>query len=173
MGSTRECIEEFKINLLSKVHDEIREELNKMAQCWEDHASTWRQKMETWKTKMNTRDGRANDDTASQPAKIMEVVTDQQVPVESMELYDEINGAPIFDVYDEGKNYDVYHDVVPIFDTYDDEDLAVLGCSSFASSPRNNKVFKEPIDLSHDEALLAQFWICNVACWGQKRTRRS
>ncbi|WZZ36400.1 hypothetical protein YC2023_019801 [Brassica napus] len=69
MGSTRECIEEFKINLLSKMHDEIREELNKIAQYWEDHTSTWRQKMETWKTKMNTRDGRANGDTASQPAK--------------------------------------------------------------------------------------------------------
>ncbi|KAG5409879.1 hypothetical protein IGI04_006198 [Brassica rapa subsp. trilocularis] len=69
MGSTREGIEEFKINLLNKMHDEIREELNKMAQYWKDHASTWRQKMETWKTKMNTRDGRANGDTASQPAK--------------------------------------------------------------------------------------------------------
>lgn len=29
-----------------------------------------------------------------------------------------------------------------------DEHLAVLGCSSFASSPRNNKLFKEPIDVS-------------------------
>ncbi|KAG2282392.1 hypothetical protein Bca52824_053612 [Brassica carinata] len=100
MGSTRECIEEFKINLLSKMHDEIREELNKIAQYWEDHASTWRQKMETWKTNMNTRDGRANGDTASQPAKtemrtrvkrstqpakhIVKVATDKQIHEKSI-----------------------------------------------------------------------------------------
>ncbi|KAF3535424.1 hypothetical protein F2Q69_00020083 [Brassica cretica] len=44
-----------------------------------------------------------------------------------------------------------------------DKDLAVQGCSCFASSPRNNELFKEPIDVSHDEALIAQFWIWNVA----------
>ncbi|CAN6828565.1 unnamed protein product, partial [Brassica oleracea] len=44
-----------------------------------------------------------------------------------------------------------------------DEGLAVLGCSSFASSSRNNELFKETIDVSNDEALIAQFWISNVA----------
>ncbi|CAF2138598.1 BnaA02g12830D [Brassica napus] len=37
-----------------------------------------------------------------------------------------------------------------------DKDLAVQGCSCFASSPRNNELFKESIDVSHDEALIAQ-----------------
>ncbi|KAG5409608.1 hypothetical protein IGI04_005927 [Brassica rapa subsp. trilocularis] len=36
-----------------------------------------------------------------------------------------------------------------------DKDLAVQGCSCFASSPRNNELFKESIDVSHDEALIA------------------
>ncbi|KAG2253318.1 hypothetical protein Bca52824_083454 [Brassica carinata] len=44
-----------------------------------------------------------------------------------------------------------------------DEGLAVLGCSIFASSSRNNELFKETIDVSNDEALIAQFWISNVA----------
>ncbi|KAF2547290.1 hypothetical protein F2Q70_00020216 [Brassica cretica] len=191
MGSTRECIEEFKINLLSKMHDEIREELNKMAQYWEDHISTGRQKMEKWKTKMNTRDGRANGDTASQPAKILEVVTDLQVPVESMELYYDINGAPIFDVYDEEEPiYDIYDDAVPISHINGDGDVAVLGSeyfekniqamdseiaedicsfscfmheSSFAHSPKRNEFFKEFIDVSHIEAVITQLWIRRVA----------
>ncbi|KAF3495547.1 hypothetical protein DY000_02053007 [Brassica cretica] len=96
-----------------------------MAQFWEDQASTWRKKMETWKTKMSTRDGRANGDAASQPAKIMEVVTDLQVPVESMELYDEVDGPPIFDVYDEEEQ--IYNNVVPFSHIYGDGDVAVLG----------------------------------------------
>ncbi|KAG2298285.1 hypothetical protein Bca4012_009494 [Brassica carinata] len=53
MGSTRECIEEFKINL-SKIHDEIREELKKMAQYWEDQGASWSKKMKTWKMEMET-----------------------------------------------------------------------------------------------------------------------
>lgn len=192
MGSTRECIEEFKINLLSKMHDEIGEELKKMAQYWEDQASTWRKKMETWKTKINTRDGRANGDTASQPAKqIMEVVTDLQVPVESMELYNEINGPPIFDVYDEEEPiYDIHDDTVPVSHVYGDGDVAVLGCeyfgkniqamhstlaedicsfscvmqeSSFAHSPRSNEFFKEFIDVSHIEAIITRLCIRRVA----------
>ncbi|KAG5389164.1 hypothetical protein IGI04_030705 [Brassica rapa subsp. trilocularis] len=100
-----------------------------MAQFWEDQASTWRKKMETWKTKMSTRDGRANGDAASQPAKIMEVVTDLQVPVESMELYDEVDEPPIFDVYDEEEP--IYNNVVPFSHIYGDGDVAVLGCEYF------------------------------------------
>ena len=42
MGSTRECIEEFKINLLSKMPDEIREELNKMAQSLQENITLTR-----------------------------------------------------------------------------------------------------------------------------------
>ncbi|WZZ08531.1 hypothetical protein YC2023_094452 [Brassica napus] len=150
-----------------------------MAQFWEDQASTWRKKMETWKTKMSTRDGRANGDAASQPAKIMEVVTDLQVPVESMELYDEVDGPPIFDVYDEEEP--IYNNVVPFSHIYGDGDVAVLGSmdskiaedicsfscvmqeSSFAHSPRSNEFFKEFIDVSHIEAIITWLWIQRVA----------
>ncbi|KAF2591445.1 hypothetical protein F2Q70_00038748 [Brassica cretica] len=123
--------------------------------------------METWKTKMSTRDGRANGDAASQPAKIMEVVTDLQVPVESMELYDEVDGPPIFDVYDEEEQ--IYNNVVPFSHIYGDGDVAVLGCdcvmqeSSFAHSPRSNEFFKEFIDVSHIEAVITRLWIRRVA----------
>ncbi|KAG2313050.1 hypothetical protein Bca52824_024607 [Brassica carinata] len=108
---------------------------------------------------------------------IMKVAADLQVPEKSMELYNKIYEAPIFDVYDyEEPSYD---DAVPIFDVYGDEDLVFdLGCeyfekniqvnyskmgnlctlecdmydSSFAPSRRNNDSLKEFIDVSHVEA---------------------
>ncbi|KAL0877804.1 hypothetical protein Bca101_027510 [Brassica carinata] len=125
-------------------------------------------------------DGRADGGTASQPdTQIMKVAADLQVPEKSMELYNKIYEAPIFDVYDyEEPSYD---DAVPIFDVYGDEDLAFdLGCeyfekniqvnyskmgnlctlecdtydSSFAPSRRNNDSLKEFIDVSHVEAVI-------------------
>ena len=191
MGINGECIEDLKTTLLSKVHDEIRKMKIDMMKQFINLGETINHLAEIVR-EMKAGDGRVNGGTASQPAtQIMKVAVDLQVLEESVELYDRIYGAPIFDVYDdEEPSCDVHGDAAPIFDMYGVEDLAFLGfkyfekdikamdskiaedicwfsCvmdnSSFAPLPRNNELFKEFIDVSHIKAAITRLWIRSVA----------
>ncbi|KAG2317651.1 hypothetical protein Bca52824_020773 [Brassica carinata] len=190
MGSSGESIEDLKINLLKKMHDEIQKMKIDMMEQFINLDETIN-RVEEIVRKMKAGGGRAYGGTASQPAtQIMKVVTDLQVPEESMELYNKIDGVPIFNVYDdEEPRYDICDDADPISHIYGDGSLAVLGCeyfenniqvidsktttdtcsfsfvidnSSFASSPRNYELFKELTDLSHVEVLITH-WHANSA----------
>lgn len=177
MGINGECIEDLKTNLLSKVHDEIQKMKIDMMKQFINLGETINHLAEIVR-EMKAGDGRVNGGTASQPAtRIMKGAADLQVPEESMELYDWIYGAPIFDVYDdEEPSYDVFDDAVPI---NGDEDSSFLGFeyiekniqamdskivedSSFAPLP-NKDIFKEFIDVSHIEAVITRIWIQSVA----------
>ncbi|CAN6870410.1 unnamed protein product [Brassica oleracea] len=191
MGINGECIEDLKTNLLSKVHDEIQKMKIDMMKQFINLGETINHLAEIVR-EMKAGDGRVNGGTASQPAtQIMKVAVDLQVLEESVELYDRIYGAPIFDVYDdEEPSCDVHGDAAPIFDMYGVEDLAFLGfkyfekdikamdskiaedicwfsCvmdnSSFPPLPRNNELFKEFIDVFHIKAVITRLWIRSVA----------
>ncbi|CAG7874461.1 unnamed protein product [Brassica rapa] len=72
MGSTREGIEEFKINLLNKMHDEIREELQKMKVCIADSVKrlekTVNHMVEVVKD-MRSSEEKASDGNVQQPSQ--------------------------------------------------------------------------------------------------------
>ncbi|RID52574.1 hypothetical protein BRARA_G00027 [Brassica rapa] len=163
--------------LSPKVHDEIQKMKIDMMKQFINLGETINHLAEIVR-EMKAGDGRVNGGTASQPAtRIMKGAADLQVPEESMELYDWIYGAPIFDVYDdEEPSYDVFDDAVPI---NGDEDSSFLGFeyiekniqamdskivedSSFAPLP-NKDIFKEFIDVSHIEAVITRIWIQSVA----------
>ncbi|KAF3587773.1 hypothetical protein F2Q69_00028743 [Brassica cretica] len=158
MGINGECIEDLKTNLLSKVHDEIQKMKIDMMKQFINLGETISHLAEIVR-EMKAGDGRVNGGTASQPAtQIITVAADLQVPEVSMELYDRIYGAPIFDVYDDKEpSCDVHGDAVPIFV------ICITDNSSFAPLPRNNELFKEFIDVSHIKVVITRLWIRSVA----------